>query len=62
MSRVNGSMVDRYVDRYVLDAFEKIDNNREESKPSEVEEYLEAAWGLGEMWREWWEESGEEYF
>lgn len=53
--------VGRLIDLHLYKAFEHIDDTRELSLPSEVEEYLERAYGLGEMWRDWWQESGEEY-
>lgn len=63
MSLSLGNHVDRYIERYLLESFEKIDDGRGEHLPSEVEEYLERAWGadLAEMWRGWWLESGEDY-
>lgn len=54
--------VDRYIDRFILEAFERIDEDRGLSTPKEVEEYIEKAWGFGEAWKEWWMESGEEYY
>ena len=43
--------------------FQKIDTLRDRYglKPSDVERELALYWDLGDYWREWWEESGEEY-
>lgn len=54
--------VDYWVDRSIQESFEAVDERLGKYVPSEVEAYLERAWGLGEMWRDWWVASGDEYF
>lgn len=58
---MNREKVNVYINRAVLEAFDRIEDNRD-VPPSEVEKYLEKDWGLGEMWQDWWIESGEEYY
>lgn len=53
--------VDLYLNRVIPEAFDRIEDSRD-VPPSEIEKYLDRAWGLGEMWRDWWMESGEEYY
>lgn len=53
--------VNWYIDLAILEAFDRIEDSRD-VPPSEVANYLEKDWGLGDMWEEWWIASGEEYY
>lgn len=49
-------MVSNAIDRL----FDKINDKYYDTPPSEIEKFL-SIWDLGDAWREWWEESGDEY-
>lgn len=64
MNREDQERINREMRRWLSKAFDIIHCDVEldgDYKPSDVADYLETMWGLGDFYREWWEsdEDGE---
>lgn len=55
--------IDSIMESAIYRGFDRIEEVRElrEIPPSEVETYLSRYWDLGDFYRDWWMESGEEW-
>ena len=63
LSKVQQDCIDSRMQFAIYNAFEGIYSYVEYSdgvKPSEIARYLDTGWGLGDIYREWWESEDEE--